>query len=117
MACLLLRDDISSQLATACSMHLAIAGNFTSCDRRGRNTANEGNHAAHSLPQTSSWSQIDPTYRANRSMAEASLEAGHTTGQNTTQTVGVERTTPNCLNFVLQDGGHLVTAQVGDSYR
>jgi hypothetical protein len=46
-------------------------------------------------------------------MAEARLEACHAAGEDAAQAVDVEGAAPDRLNLVLQDGGHLITAQVG----
>jgi hypothetical protein len=53
-------------------------------------------------------------HRIHWGMAEACLEASNTTSEDATKAIDVERTTPDCLNLVLQDVGHLVTTQVSD---
>ena len=46
-------------------------------------------------------------------MGQTSAHAGHTAGQDTAQTVGVEGGAEDSLDLVLQHGGDLITAQVG----
>lgn len=46
-------------------------------------------------------------------MAEASLHAGHTAGEDGTQPVGVKGRAKSALNFILDDLSYFVAAQIG----
>jgi hypothetical protein len=52
---------------------------------------------------------------AHWGVAEARTKSCHTASDDAAQAVDVEAASPHCLNLVLQDGGHLITAQVGHS--